>query len=80
MKAGKSTKGIQLYTCQDEDCSTKRFMQKYCYKAYELGIKKPVIDMTINGSGIRDTAHVLRYETLKKRKKHRQHQSKLPER
>ncbi|MGV6810025.1 MAG: IS1/IS1595 family N-terminal zinc-binding domain-containing protein, partial [bacterium] len=27
VKAGKSTKDIQRYTCQNEDCSTKSFMQ-----------------------------------------------------
>ena len=34
-------------------------MQKYRYKAYEPGIKKQVVEMAINGSGIRDTARVL---------------------
>ena len=34
-------------------------MLNYCYKAYEKGINKKVIDMSINGSGIRDTARVL---------------------
>ena len=29
-------------------------MQQYRYKAYEPGIKKQVIEMAINGSGIRD--------------------------
>ena len=28
----------------------------YRYKAYEPGIKKKVVDMAINGSGIRDTS------------------------
>jgi len=74
IKAGKSTKGIQRYTCQNKDCPTKSFMQEYCYKAYEPGIKKQVIDMAINGSGIRDTARVLGInkntviDTLKKEK------------
>lgn len=34
-------------------------MQEYCYKAYEPGVQKQIIDMEINGSGIRDTACVL---------------------
>ena len=83
IKAGKSTKGIQRYTCQNKDCPTKSFMQEYCYKAYEPGIKKQVIDMAINGSGIRDTARVLGInkntviDTLKKRKKYHPRQSEL---
>ena len=34
-------------------------MLEYAYKAYEPGIKKQLIEMAINGSGIRDTARVL---------------------
>jgi hypothetical protein len=50
-------------------------MQQYRYKAYEPGIKKQVIEMAINGSGIRDTARVLHINkntviaTLKKKEK-----------
>ena len=50
-------------------------MQQYRYKAYEPGIKKQVIEMAINGSGIRDTARVLHINkntviaTLKKKKR-----------
>ncbi len=55
IKAGKSILGVQRYSCQNQECSTKTFMQQYRYKAYEPGIKKQVIEMAINGSGIRDT-------------------------
>ena len=34
-------------------------MLKYRYRAYEQGIKEQVVEMAINGSGIRDTARVL---------------------
>jgi len=34
-------------------------MLDYCYKGYEPGIKKQIVEMAINGSGIRDTARVL---------------------
>lgn len=50
-------------------------MLEYRYKAYEPGVKKQAIDMAINGSGIRDTARVLKINkntlisALKKRKK-----------
>ncbi|WP_425326528.1 IS1-like element transposase [Spirosoma utsteinense] len=45
----------------------------YTHKAHEPGIKERVIDMALNGSGIRDTARVLKINmntvmsTLKKR-------------
>ncbi len=59
MKSGWSTRGVQRYRCQHQDCSTQTFIQDYRYQAYELGIKEQIVDMAINGSGIRDTARVL---------------------
>jgi hypothetical protein len=50
-------------------------MLSYRYKAYQPGIKEQVVDMAINGSGIRDTARVLQISkgtvssTLKKASK-----------
>nr|WP_061509370.1 IS1-like element transposase [Endozoicomonas montiporae] len=34
-------------------------MLEYRYKACEPGVKEKIIDMAINGSGIRDTSKVL---------------------
>ena len=59
MKSGWSTRGVQRYRCQQQDCPTQTFMKDYRYKAYEPGVKKQIVDMAINGSGIRDTARVL---------------------
>lgn len=33
-----------------------------CYRAYQAGIKEQVVEMTVNGSGIRDTARVLKID------------------
>jgi IS1 family transposase len=47
-------------------------MLTYHYRAYQAGIKEQVVEMAINGSGIRDTARVLKIDkntlisTLKK--------------
>jgi transposase-like protein len=59
LKSGRSARGIQRYRCLQHDCSTKTFMQEYCYKAYEPGIKEKIVDMAINSSGIRNIARVL---------------------
>ena len=73
IKAGISIKGVQRYRCQNSDCTTVTFMKTYCYKAYKPGVKEQVVDMAINGSGIRDTSRVLKISkntviaTLKKR-------------
>ena len=75
VKSGKTKQGVQRYICRNQDCSKKSFLRTYQNKAYETGIKEQIIDMAINGSGIRDTARVLKIDkntvisTLKKRKK-----------
>jgi transposase-like protein len=56
---GLSAKGVQRYRCHNLECQTKSFMLEYRYRAYEPGIKKQLLDMATNGSGIRDTARVL---------------------
>ena len=60
MKSGRSAAGTQRYRCHNPECKTKTFMLDYRYKACEPGIKEHVVDMSINGSGIRDTARVLK--------------------
>ena len=69
-RKGLSTHGHQRYRC--ENCK-RTFQLDYNRRAYEPGIKEQVIDMALNGSGIRDTARVLRINmntvmsTLKKK-------------
>ena len=58
-KAGFSQSGEQRYECYNLDCGTRTFMLKYRYKACEHGIRKQLINMAINSSGIRDTVRVL---------------------
>jgi len=35
------------------DCATKSFMLEYRYRAYKPDIKAQLVDMAINGSGVR---------------------------
>jgi transposase-like protein len=73
MKAGRNAHGTQRYRCRNPDCETITFMLDYRYRAYEPGVKEQAVEMAINGSGIRDTARVLKISkntvirTLKKR-------------
>jgi transposase-like protein len=75
-QSGRAETGTQRYRCQDEECPTQTFLLSYRYKAYEPGIKRQVVEMAINGSGIRDTGRVLGIDkntaisTLKKRLPH----------
>ena len=59
-RAGKSASGEQRYRCRAADCATGTFMLQYRYKAYEPGVKEQVVDMALNGSGVRDTVRVLK--------------------
>jgi len=73
-KAGKSANNTQRYRYDNACGETKSFRLEYRYKAYEPGVMNQAIDMAINGSGIRDTARVLKINkntiinALKKRK------------
>jgi transposase-like protein len=59
VKRGKTENDKQRYLCQNQDCPGKTFILDYTYKGYLLEIKQQIIDMALNGSGIRDTARVL---------------------
>ncbi|WP_077920568.1 IS1-like element transposase [Spirosoma sp. 209] len=71
-RKGLSTHGHQRYRC--ENCK-RTFQLDYTRRACQPGIKEQVIDMALNGSGIWDTAPLLRINmntvmsTLKKKPK-----------
>jgi transposase-like protein len=58
-KSGCTEQGTQRYRCKHEGCTTKTFLLDYRYNAYKPGVKRQVVDMASNGSGIRDTSRVL---------------------
>ena len=60
MKAGKQANGAQRYQCQNGQCARRIFLLQYQDRGRALEIRRQVVDMAINGSGIRDTARVLR--------------------
>jgi len=72
VKNGKSDEGKQRYRCRNTKCHRSSFIQDYSYRGYLPEVKQQISDMAINGSGIRDTARVLKIspttviETLKK--------------
>ena len=72
VKYGQSGEGKQRYQCRNSDCSRRTFILDYSYRAYLPEVKEQILDMTMNSSGIRDTARVLRIspitviETIKK--------------
>ena len=74
VKFGLTAQGKQRYLCNHTTCENKTFILDYKNKGYLSQIKKQIVDMAINGSGIRDTARVLGIgvntviKALKKRK------------
>ena len=60
IKAGKQANGAQRYQCQNDRCERRIFLRQYQDRGRVLEIRRQVVDMAINGSGIRDTARVLR--------------------
>jgi len=60
IKAGKQANRAQRYQCQNEQCVQRIFLLPYHDRGRVPEIRRQVIDTALNGSGIRDTARVLR--------------------
>jgi len=73
VKHGQSQSGKQRYKCRNRNCKRSTFIHDYAYRGYLPDVKRQIVDMALNGSGIRDTARVLKIspttviEELKKR-------------
>ena len=59
VKFGLNRQGKQRYKCHNENCSRNTFILDYENKGYLPEIKKQIIEMALNGSGVRDTSRVL---------------------
>lgn len=77
VKFGLNSAGKQRYQCKNEACSKNTFLLAYSRNGDLPEVKQKIIDVAINGSGIRDTARVLGISIntviseLKKRSCHR---------
>jgi transposase-like protein len=63
IKRGKTDPDKQRYRCQNPDCLHQSFVLDPAYKGRLPDIKQQVIEMSLNASGIRDTARVLKIST-----------------
>jgi len=59
IKAGKQPNGAQRYRCQNAECSRTIFQLDYSDQGRLPDVKRQIVDMALNGSGVRDTARVL---------------------
>jgi transposase-like protein len=58
IKGGKTKAGQQRFKCQHTACPCYSFQRDLLYKGRAPAIKEQIVDMSLNGSGIRDTARV----------------------
>ena len=63
VKRGKTNCGKQRFLCQNTTCVPQSFLIDYRYKGYLPEVKRTIIDMGLNASGVRDTARVLHIST-----------------
>jgi insertion element IS1 protein InsB len=59
VKRGKTARGTQRYLCQNTLCVRGSFLLDYCNRGCLPEVKQTIIDMSLNASGIRDTARSL---------------------
>jgi len=73
VKYGKTPDGKQRFHCRNLTCQRQTFLMEYTTRGFLQEVKTQIVDMALNGSGIRDTARVLKVspttviETLKKK-------------
>lgn len=63
VKRGKTRRGTQRYLCQNMACAQGSFLLDYRNRGCLPEVKHTIIDMSLNASGVRDTARVLGIST-----------------
>ena len=56
---GKQANGTQRNRCNNRDCPRTIFLLQYSDKGRLPAVKQQIVDMTLNGSGVRDIVRVL---------------------
>src|ERR687885_681323 len=59
VKRGKTRRGTQRYLCQNSTCTQGSFLLNYRNRGCLPEIKQQIVDMSLNASGVRDTARSL---------------------
>lgn len=59
VKFGQTSNGKQRFQCQSEFCDINTFIMNHERKGWLPETKAKIIEMTLNGSGIRDISRVL---------------------
>ena len=56
VKNGKAPSGLQRFYCNS---CRKSFQKEFIYNGNQPGVQERLVDMAMNGSGVRDTSRVL---------------------
>ena len=59
VKYGQQPNGEQRYRCHNPHCPRRIFLLQYHNTGWVPEVKQQMVEMALNGSGIRDTARVL---------------------
>jgi len=63
VKRGTTRRGTQRYLCHNTACPSQSFLLEYRYQGRLPEVKQQIMAMSLNASGMRDTARVLRIST-----------------
>ena len=59
VRYGKTSNGKERFRCRQSAQCGRTFLQSYAYPGCLPTVKQQIVEMTLNGSGIRDIARVL---------------------
>jgi transposase-like protein len=83
VKYGRASNGKERYRCQQLAQCGRTFIRAYAYPGRLPEVKRQIVEMTLNGSGVRDIARVLQISPstvigeLKKRPAHSPQSTKV---
>ena len=59
VKYGTTSNGKDRFRCQQGEPCGRTFLRAYAYPGRTPAVKQQIVEMTLNGSGVRDIARVL---------------------
>jgi transposase-like protein len=59
VKYGKTSNGKERFRCQRKEQCGRTFIREYTYPGRTPEVKRQIVEMTLNGGGVRDIARVL---------------------
>ena len=59
VKYGRASNGKERFRCQQSERCGRTFIRGYAYPGRVPEVKRQIVEMTLNGSGVRDIVRVL---------------------